>query len=144
MSHQQIRISCTVAKGFWRGGHHHPNGTQTYPATRFTKGQLAAIQAEPRLMVQILEDKEPDLLGEAVQDLTQVTQAAAVVEQVTAELEAMVAAISELEEAEYNKDGTPSIKALERAIGKDITAEQRDAAWDLYQQRQQGTTGDAE
>lgn len=51
-----IRITST-RDGFRRGGIAHPKGTVEYPDKTFSKLQLAAIQAEPVLTVEIIADK---------------------------------------------------------------------------------------
>lgn len=42
--------------GFRRCGVAHPSGPTEYPAGTFTQAQLAALQAEPMLVVEIVEE----------------------------------------------------------------------------------------
>ena len=41
-------------------------------------------------------------------------------------------------ETAWTKDGKPQVVALERALGYDISAADRDAAWDKHQDRRMG------
>lgn len=43
------------------------------------------------------------------------------------------AAISQLQESDFSKSsGKPSVKAIEKVLGYDITAKQRDTEWEKY------------
>ncbi len=49
-----VRITSTV-DGFRRAGMSHPASTEEYPADWFDREELAALQAEPKLIVQVLD-----------------------------------------------------------------------------------------
>lgn len=55
-----VRITARPAKGFRRAGLHHPARPVEHPAERFSAEQLAALQAEPQLLVELvqIEDSE--------------------------------------------------------------------------------------
>ena len=53
-------------------------------------------------------------------------------------VEAILDAITDLPEDAYGKDGKPGVKAIETILGENITAAQRDKAWDAYQQLIEG------
>lgn len=52
-----IRITSTQ-NGFRRAGIAHPAGTTEYTDETFTKDQLATLQAEPKLVVELVADKK--------------------------------------------------------------------------------------
>lgn len=52
-----VRIT-SLQDGFRRAGITHPAGTTEYEDATFTKGQLAALQAEPMLVVELVADKK--------------------------------------------------------------------------------------
>ena len=54
-----IRISSAI-DGFRRGGIAHPKGATEHADDAFTKSQLAAIQAEPNLVVELVADKKKE------------------------------------------------------------------------------------
>lgn len=45
--------------GFWRCGVRHSSTPTIYPNNRFTRQQLAELQAEPMLIVDVLPDEKP-------------------------------------------------------------------------------------
>jgi hypothetical protein len=49
-----VRITCARAAGFRRAGVFHPAGPAEYPAGTFSAAQLAALRAEPALVVEEL------------------------------------------------------------------------------------------
>ncbi len=48
-------------------------------------------------------------------------------------INAVVDAIDDLEPGDFGKDGKPGVKALEKLLGEEVTACDRDQAWDKYQ-----------
>ncbi|GAB4373804.1 MAG: hypothetical protein Kow00114_35950 [Kiloniellaceae bacterium] len=46
---------------------------------------------------------------------------------------AIAAAIGKLAEGDFGKDGVPNVKPLEKALGYDVTAAERDAGWAAFQ-----------
>ncbi len=51
-------------------------------------------------------------------------------------MDEIAAVIGELSPDDFTQAGTPEVKALEKALGAEITAGQRDEAWTLYQAQQ--------
>lgn len=49
-------------------------------------------------------------------------------------IESIVDAIAELPTAGFGKDGKPNVKALQGILEFEVTAAQRDAAWEQFQQ----------
>ena len=49
-------------------------------------------------------------------------------------IEAIVDVIADLKPKDLGKDGKPHVKAIEQVIGQNITAGDRDRAWEAYQQ----------
>lgn len=54
-----VRIHNAHRSDYRRGGRAHPLGTTDHPADSFTADQLAAVQADPRLSVSVI-DKPAD------------------------------------------------------------------------------------
>ncbi|MCF8491363.1 MAG: hypothetical protein K9H18_19530 [Rhodospirillum sp.] len=103
--------------GFRRGGMAH-FGKAEHPVDTFTEAQLDALLAEAgkpggTLFVEVVEkdDRPPDDL---------------------------IAAIGKLDRANpahFTKGGKPETKALEDVVERQVTATERDAAWDAFQAR---------
>ncbi|WP_086930615.1 hypothetical protein [Agarilytica rhodophyticola] len=49
-------------------------------------------------------------------------------------IDAIIDAMAELEEGDFGKDGKPSVRAIEKILEQNISALERDRAWELYQQ----------
>ena len=49
-------------------------------------------------------------------------------------IEAVVDVIVDLKPKDFGKDGKPHVKAIEQVMGQNITAGDRDRAWEAYQQ----------
>ncbi len=97
--------------GFRRAGEFFPSEGKTIDPQDFTESQLEQIKAEPMLIVtEGAEAPVDDTPDELIEDI--------------------VEAIGILD-----PDKKPNVKDLENVIGKDITAAQRDTAWDVYQER---------
>ena len=56
---QVVRVHNAHRHNYRRGGKAHPLGTTDHPADAFTADQLAAVQADPRLSVSVV-DKPAD------------------------------------------------------------------------------------
>lgn len=97
--------------GFRRAGYFFPSEGKTIDPQDFTESQMEQIKAEPMLIVmEGVEAPVDDTPDELIEDI--------------------VEAIGILD-----PDKKPNVKDLENVIGKDITAAQRDSAWDVYQER---------
>lgn len=42
--------------------------------------------------------------------------------------------VEEADPSHFGKDGTPKVRAVEKILGYDITAAERDSAWDTFQE----------
>lgn len=65
MAHTHIRITSSIP-GFRRAGIAHPNTPTEYPVSDFSEAQLAQLQAEPRLAVELFSaavDPSADAAG---------------------------------------------------------------------------------
>lgn len=54
-------------------------------------------------------------------------------------IESLVDAIAELPTSGFAKDGKPNVKTLQHILGCDVSATQRDQAWEKFQQLSQGS-----
>ena len=97
--------------GFRRAGEFFPAEGKAIDPADFTESQLEQINAEPMLLVmegaEAPVDATPDEL-----------------------IEDIVEAIGIID-----PEKKPNVKDLENITGKDVTAAQRDTAWDVYQER---------
>ena len=100
-----IRIT-SKRHNFRRCNMPHPKGSVEYPDDRFTEDDLAILKAEPMLTVET-HDRSSD----TADDLTDAARAAA-------------------DAGDITKNGKPEVKAIEAILGRDITAVERDEAWD--------------
>lgn len=103
--------------GFRRCGVAHRAAPVTWPDARFTAAELATLRTEPMLTVTTATDV-PD-----VPDMGDIDQ--------------IVAAIAMLDTADktsWTSGGKPQVAALEKVLQKQISAAQRDEAWETYQE----------
>jgi hypothetical protein len=49
-------------------------------------------------------------------------------------LDAMALLIEEANPMDFSRDGTPKVRSIERILGYDITAAERDSAWATFQE----------
>ena len=157
-----VRIAST-RPGFWRCGRQHGTEPVVHSAGTFTEAEIERLLAEPALIVDI--DPAPASAGEAsagilVQALDALRDAPAaevveflrrletdgvvlakVAEHAADRRDALLTAISGLEEgneAHWTKAGKPEVRALEAAAGfGDVSAAERDDAWEQFQQAKQ-------
>jgi len=91
---------------FRRCGMAHPKGETVYQDGRFTKKEIEILKAEPMLKLEHVEDSDSlpkDLLS---------------------------AAITSIDNGNVTKEGKPEVKAIEEILGRDITAGERDRAYE--------------
>lgn len=112
-----IRITCSMP-GFRRADLTHPAGPVDYPDDRFDADQLAQLKAEPRLLVETLENT-PAETGDGTGEKGLL--AAGDIDQLVAH----IAGLNPDDTKLWNQDGSPAMKAMPDGT----TAEQRDAAW---------------
>ncbi|MBW1713699.1 MAG: hypothetical protein JRJ59_11180 [Deltaproteobacteria bacterium] len=112
MGIKAIRIRARRQRGFWRCGVFHPGDKWvSHPAGRFGPEEIKRLQEEERLQVEIVEAK-PELKAVNPPLIEAVKKAAA------------------------DRGGQkPNVKEVEAILGRDITAAQRDQAWDQLQAR---------
>lgn len=91
---------------FRRCGMEHPKGPVDYQDDRFTEKELKTLKAEPMLIVETVDDgPDADVL--------------------------VGAAKAAVEAGNTVKDGRPRVEAIEQILGRDVSAEERDRAWEL-------------
>ncbi len=95
---------------FRRCGIPHPKGAVAYPDDRFTADEMETLQAEPMLFVEIVPDEESDS-GKIDPELLKVARGA-------------------IEDGSVTGDGRPTVDALAVILGRNVSAKERDAAWD--------------
>lgn len=117
----------------WRCGVEHTSTPRPWPAGSWTEEQLDQLIADPMLTV-VETDAVPPAPGEPVAPPDQLT-----VEDAIAAATAVL--VLGRDDKSWMKDGRPQVKALEAALGFDITAAQRDAAWQALQD--EGSDADA-
>ena len=136
---EEITITNHGRDGFRRGGRRHPRGRASYPADQFAEEDLAIIEADPNFTVERGEmGREKGLQGQSA--TTVIIDDPAIgeppaVPQPRDLTDWIIQAFEKLEEGDFNADGTPSVKAVERILGdKSITKADVTAAWDAVQQ----------
>lgn len=111
-----IRIT-SKRENFRRCGIPHPKASTDHPDDRFTEEELEILKAEPMLTVEIIE--APSAGSGFPED------------------EILEAAKQAAEAGEITSSGKPKVEAIEEILGRDITAADRDAAWDRIQAEQE-------
>ena len=147
-SNHTLRITNKAREGYRRAGVPFAKGINDVAASAFTKDQLAAIEADPRLQLEVLDDTAATETGETQGPVADggvdagVTKTPAPVtdEKPDAIPEALVEGFNKLKaleasgELELNSSGKPNADVL------DVTAAQRDQIWSLIQaQKEKGT-----
>ncbi len=120
-------IERVVAKVTLRVGQ-PPNSTLVPPGHACDVSPEEAADLRARNFIEGNDDTECDAAVEdcSDDDVTAITD--------TSELiNAVVDAIDDLEPGAFGKDGKPGVKALEKLLGEEVTACDRDQAWDKYQ-----------
>jgi len=105
-----IRIT-SERHNFRRCGMAHPKGPVDYPDGRFSGDELDILEAEPRLKVERIKGRR-DGNRDGVRD------------------DVMDAAIAAVAAGDVTGEGKPHVKAIEKILGRDITAKERDEAWE--------------
>jgi len=117
---------------FRRCGVPHPKQPVEYSDDRFSKKELEILQAETMLIVErIPEEVEPDTETEPESESEEVAEPEEVIIKYQAdEEEIVIAAKSAIALGKVTKDGKPLVEAIEEILGTDITAAERDEAWE--------------
>lgn len=108
--------------GFRRGGVVHSTKPKVWAVNKFTDQQIAQIEAEPKIVAEIFEEAEDD--HDTHEDADRLGE--------------IVVAIKGLDpESDYTNNDGPKVNALGKAVGFDISADERDEAWKLFQSEQE-------
>jgi hypothetical protein len=125
-----IRITSSVP-GFRRAGMAHSAGPVTHPDGTFSDAQLAQLQAEPRLVVEIMDDV-------AQSDNTSSTagqpQKGGLDNDLLAELVTHIEGLDRENAELWTKDGLPKASSFP----KGISADEREAAWSAFTEQLDG------
>lgn len=111
-----IRIRAKRERGFRRCGMRHGKEWTEHPDGAFSEEQLAVLQAEPMLEVQVVEEKA-DSGEDGLFDPESLESAARLA----------------ASEGKVTSDGRPEVKALEKLLGRNVSAAERDAVWEKIQ-----------
>lgn len=110
--------------GFRRGGVTHSTKPKVWAVSKFTEQQLAQIEAEPKIVAEIFEEDESEDEHDTREDADRLGE--------------IVVAIKGLDTAsDYTVSDGPKVSALAKALGFDISADERDEAWKLFQTEQE-------
>jgi len=113
--------------GFYRCGIRHSKAPVTYPDGRFTEEELERFQDEPRLSVTITPEVEND---DPVPDTAEPMAAdPAGGQESDVPPDVLEAARKVVAAGDTIKSGAPDIKAMEKILGRDVDAAERDLAW---------------
>ena len=157
-----ILIVCSEKKGFRRGGVHHAKGNNFYPEDFFPEEALKQIESEPKLVLNTgLKPTVPGLMSEKElhaaleqfeSSFSKNEPRELLVEKLKKEIELAGSAQTPetgdegIDPAELVKaakqaiaddktigSGAPDIKAMEEILGRNVTAAERDQAWETIQ-----------
>lgn len=120
-----IRITCKQ-HNFRRCRVAHPKGTTDYPDDTFTPEQIKVLQAEPKLIVEIVPDEPEGTETETGQGTGESERGKVKI----GEMPIVLAARQAITSGRVTKDGRPTVEALEEILGHDVSAEERDEAWE--------------
>ena len=121
---------------FRRCGIAHPKDPVEHGDDRFSKKELAILKAEPMLIVEVTVDEDtkqpPDYSGPGEQFLAETAEADRVVPAL--EEDPLVnAAKQAISLGKTTGDGKPLVAAMEEIMGRDISAADRNQAWESIQ-----------
>lgn len=110
-----IRITSKRA-GFRRCGMPHPAEPTVYPDGRWTEEEMERLRAEPMLVVEVVPEGDGPEVPAGPTD---------------GEILAAVKEVVERgDEGDLTKDGRPKVSAVEAVLGRDISTEERDRAYE--------------
>lgn len=123
---------------FRRCGVAHTKESTEYPDDRFTEEELETLATEPMLAVKYVEDPEDEAEAKAKADAEAKARAEAETKakaeadaaEKKAEVELLTAARKAIKDGNAISGGRPDVKAMEKILGRNITAADRDRAWD--------------
>jgi len=110
--------------GFRRAGMAHSSTTKKYPDDFFTPEQLVQLKAEPMLVVVEVEDEPEEEL--------QMEEQEPVSEEIALDPEAQLiaAAMKAVAEGNIINGGAPAVDAMAEILGREVSASDRDLAWE--------------
>lgn len=117
-----IRIRAKRKSGFRRAGLFHPAEPVDYPDDRFSEAELAALQAEPMLRVEVLDEESVSGEPEPGDD--------------EKELSLLLAAEQAIADGNITADGKPTVDAMTERLGHAVSAADRDRAYAAWQQKE--------
>jgi len=139
-----IRIT-SKRHNFRRCGMPHPKEPVEYSDDRFTEKELEILEAEPMLTVEYVEDdaeiktkteEEAKAKADAEAKALADAEAKALAEaeaKTKAKAEILKAARKAIKAGDVTQDDKPTVEAIETILGRDISAADRDEAWDQIQ-----------
>ncbi|NDV27722.1 hypothetical protein [Desulfovibrio sp. JC010] len=157
----KIKVSAVPERGFCRCGKRWPHEGAIVSREDFTDEQWAILQAEKMIKLEPVED-EPDkeepeetatgLSAEevkAIKDGIAGSESSEILEDETKKafdaskerLAQLIDVFTQLGPDDMTQSGTPSVKAVEAALGADVTAAEIGEAWTFYQARLEEQTG---
>lgn len=140
-------------EGFRRCGMPHSKAPVEWPDEKFTENELERLMAEPKLSVTIVPAEKEDAGKTTTQEGSHETQDGAApgpeggnavagddTESGAADLaqDVLEAARQALASGDTIKSGAPDIKAMEKILGRDVDADERNRAWETLQAETEG------
>ena len=117
-------------EGFRRGGVAHSKEWKEWSGEMFSNEQIEAMHEEPRLLMEIIEEHK----GEVVVDneLPELAETAVtLLADLSSEDQLVAAALQAMAEGNTIGSGKPAVDAMEATLGRSVTAEERDEAWEI-------------
>ena len=116
-------------EGFRRGGVAHSKEWKEWPGEMFSNEQIEAMHEEPRLMMQIIEEDGEDILGDELPSLNET--AVTMMADLSPKDQLVAAALHAMAKGNIIATGKPAVDAMEATLGRSVTAEERDEAWEI-------------
>ena len=118
--------------GFRRCGMRHPATPTRHRFDQFSEEELKRLKEEPRLVVVEVEEECNE--GDGAASERGDTEAVAVKPEGEALTAAIVAVIPKLDmDTAFTQAGAPKVKAIEAALGYDVSSEDVAEAWAAYE-----------
>ena len=137
----KIKVSAVPERGFCRCGKRWPHEGETVGRDELTEEQWAILQAEKMIKLEPVEEK-PD--EEEVEESTELfdDKSKEALDESKERLVQLIDVFTQLGPNDMTQSGTPSVKAVEAALGADVTAAEIGEAWTLYQTNLEEQTGE--
>lgn len=121
----ELAVTNLAHNGYRRAGVSLVKGTQTIPADTLTETQLAQLKADPRIKVAV--PSEGNSSGENGDQSKLVGSGS-----VPATLIEAIELLDPANVDHFTGGGKPQIDALEKLLGRSVTAVERDEAWETF------------